>query len=735
MPTRTRRALALVATALFSLVLGVAAPAANAATAPVLATEGTPYRSFGTQPGGIRWAQGFRPTANITVASIALLQSNSPVQAKVAIDILNAGYQVLATGSGQTIPDGAAYGYKFSRLNLDAPVALLANTNYVLRLRGFVENAGFFASRDIYAGGTMFNFDSNQFSYADSDIEFRMYDVPAVVPPPVAPTVTVPADRTVEANTTGGATTSLAVTASDGGTPVTPSCAPSLTGVFPLGTTTVTCTATSAGGTATASFKVTVRDTTAPVLVAHNVTAEATSAGGAAVSYVVTATDIADASPTVACNRASGSVFAIGTTAVTCTATDHAGNTTAPKSLAVIVADTTAPVLATHDIGAEATSASGAAVSYVVTATDVADASPTVACNRASGSTFAIGTATVSCTASDHAGNTSPLSSFRVVVADTTAPVVTATGVTAEATSAAGATVAYAVTATDAADPSPAIACSVPSGSTFAIGTTTVTCTATDHAGNTSAPTTLTVVVADTTAPVVTATGVTAEATSATGATVAYAVTATDAADPSPAIVCSVPSGSTFALGTTTVTCTAPDHAGNTSAPTALHVVVADTTAPVLGALADQAVDATGPSGATVAFSATATDGVDAAVAVACTPASGSTFAVGTTAVTCTATDAAGNTSAAKTFQVTVRGAAEQLQVLGTTVVGVGSGNSLTAKVQEIQSRVAAGDRAGARSALKAFTNQVQAQSGKKISTAQAAALIATAERISALLA
>ena len=52
-------------------------------------------------------------------------------------------------------------------------------------------------------------------------------------------------------------------------------------------------------------------------------------------------------------------------------------------------------------------------------------------------------------------------------------------------------------------------------------------------------------------------------------------------------------------------------------------------------------------------FTATATDAVTTSPAVDCTPASGSTFAVGDTVVTCAAADAAGNV-ATGTFTVTV---------------------------------------------------------------------------------
>ena len=65
-------------------------------------------------------------------------------------------------------------------------------------------------------------------------------------------------------------------------------------------------------------------------------------------------------------------------------------------------------------------------------------------------------------------------------------------------------------------------------------------------------------------------------------------------------------------------------------------------------------VSATSAAGAVVTFSASATDIVDGSVAVSCTPASGSTFAPGTTTVNCTATDAAGNT-ASGSFTVSVK--------------------------------------------------------------------------------
>ena len=59
-----------------------------------------------------------------------------------------------------------------------------------------------------------------------------------------------------------------------------------------------------------------------------------------------------------------------------------------------------------------------------------------------------------------------------------------------------------------------------------------------------------------------------------------------------------------------------------------------------------------------VDYAATATDGVDPTPALACTPASGSEFALGATTVSCTATDTAGN-AVTKSFEVLVLRAPE----------------------------------------------------------------------------
>jgi len=89
--------------------------------------------------------------------------------------------------------------------------------------------------------------------------------------------------------------------------------------------------------------------------------------------------------------------------------------------------DTTPPsITIPHSITAEATSPSGAIVTYQVTATDNVDGPLTPACNPPSGSTFPIGDTTVICTATDKAGNTAK-ATFTVTVQDTTPPDTTIT--------------------------------------------------------------------------------------------------------------------------------------------------------------------------------------------------------------------------------------------------------------------------------------------------------------------
>jgi streptogramin lyase len=92
------------------------------------------------------------------------------------------------------------------------------------------------------------------------------------------------------------------------------------------------------------------------------------------------------------------------------------------------------------------------------------------------------------------------------------------------------------------------------------------------------------------------------------------------------------------------------------------------------------------------------------------------------------------DTVSATSTAVEVKGAAEQLAELAAAVVDVGPGHSLARKVAAIQDDVAASDTAEACSALGAFGNEVDAQTGKKLSTTQAASFDTQAQDIEAAL-
>lgn len=470
-----------------------------------------------------------------------------------------------------------------------------------------------------------------------------------------------PADRILEATSGAGAVASyVAPTATDAvdASPVV-TCVPASGGTFALGSTPVSCTAADGAGNKSAAhtFLITVQDTVAPVVtVPADQTVEATGPNGATASWTgVSATDTVDGPVDATCDKASGAQFPLGSTQVTCSATDAAGNP-GNNSFTITVQDKGAPVVTVPgNMTEEATGPSGAEVRWIgVSAEDTVDGSVPATCSPASGSTFGIATTTVTCSATDNAKNTGS-NAFTVTVRDTTKPTVTVPSqpIVVEATSKDGAAATWAASATDLVDVRLTPTCSPASGAVLGLGQHTVTCTATDTAGNTGTAS-FTVKVLDTTAPAITVpTSLTAEATSASGAIVNYQASATDLVDGATDVVCTPANGSTFALGSTEVTCDTTDAAGNKASRT-FTVAVLDRTAPTVDALGDLTLKASSAAGAVATYTATASDIVDGTIAATCAPASGNTFAVGVTTVSCTARDAAGNISAPATFKVTV---------------------------------------------------------------------------------
>jgi hypothetical protein len=114
--------------------------------------------------------------------------------------------------------------------------------------------------------------------------------------------------------------------------------------------------------------------------------------------------------------------------------------------------------------------------------------------------------------------------------------------------------------------------------------------------------------------------------------------------NPTPTVSCVPPPGSTFQKGVTAVVCTASNSAG--TATCTFTVTVRDLQRPTLicpGTIVTP--NDPGVCSAVVSFTPGVSDNCPGAT-TSCTPPSGSTFLKGSTLVACTATDAAGNTSA-----------------------------------------------------------------------------------------
>jgi hypothetical protein len=464
------------------------------------------------------------------------------------------------------------------------------------------------------------------------------------------------------------------------------------------------------GAKSTAECAIFVHDITRPAIsvpAGGLITAEASSKDGATVGanegYVVSAFDNVDGNLPIVnlseyflCEPPPGALFALdAVTPVLCRAWDSAGNE-GSAGFSVSVVDTTAPTIQVPEsVAVEATGPDGAPADFAVTSEDAVDGEQGADCAPASGSVFPINspgpTTTVACNATDRHGNIAAERTFTVAVHDTTPPAFDKDSVspdlTAEATSSAGAAVTFALpSASDLVDLAHVtVACTPASAQVFPLGDTTVQCDATDSRGNSTKDKALgvafKVTVQDTTPPALS--GVpgdqTLEAVSAAGAPFAYATpTASDLVDGNRPVVCTpapaLATPGTYPLGATAVTCTASDTRGN-GASSGFTVTVVDTTAPTLTLPANITAEATGPGGAAVAFTVSASDAVDASVIPSCSAQSGDTFVLGTTTVNCSATDDAGN-SASGSFMITVRDTTPPAISPHATVNAIASGNS-----------------------------------------------------------
>jgi Bacterial surface protein, Ig-like domain/Domain of unknown function DUF11/HYR domain len=356
-------------------------------------------------------------------------------------------------------------------------------------------------------------------------------------------------------------------------------------------------------------------------------------------------------------------VNTLGDYTITYSVTDAAGNkNTAERTVSVV--DTTPPVISgvadvTATTGTGATSCDAVVTDAqlgTITANDNHDGSVSVTRTGVpSGNVFPAGSTTVTYTATDAAGNTATKTQT-VTVSDDTKPTISAPApVTANDDPSSCTATNVALGTPTTSDNCSAVTVTNDAPSVFPRGTTTVTWTARDAAGNTKTATQA-VTVVDNQAPTLSASNIVVptDPNSCTAVVNFNNLSATDNCD-TPTVTTDIASGTAFAKGTTTVTATAADSSGNQTTKT-FTVTVEDRQAPTItypaaGVVAYLPLNSTATS-TQVSFAVSATDNCSG-VTLNVSPASGSVFPVGTTTVTATATDAAGNQTV-KTFTVTV---------------------------------------------------------------------------------
>jgi hypothetical protein len=233
------------------------------------------------------------------------------------------------------------------------------------------------------------------------------------------PVITCPLDVTVEQETADGTVVQLTATATDI-CDVDVDITSDELAIYPLGTTTVTFTATDdSGNSASCTTTVTVVDTTDPVITCPaDEIVEQETADGTVVPLTATATDICDADPTITSDELA--IYPLGTTTVTFTATDDSGNS-ATCTTTVTVVDTTDPVITCPlDVTVEQETADGTVVQLIATATDICDVDVDITSDELA--IYPLGITTVTFTATDDAGNSATCTTT-VTVVDTTDPI------------------------------------------------------------------------------------------------------------------------------------------------------------------------------------------------------------------------------------------------------------------------------------------------------------------------
>jgi hypothetical protein len=356
--------------------------------------------------------------------------------------------------------------------------------------------------------------------------------------------------------------------------------AQALNAPYPVGTTTITWTATDASNNkSTCTQTVTVTDNQNPIFVTFPVNITVNALANNCASIVMwtkpTASDNCGVASIVSSDpffdAVGYSFLSVGVNTITYTVTDVNGNQSV-RSFTVTVVDNQAPFITLCPGNITVNAADGLCSSVVnwnpPTASDNCPG-VSLSTNHISGETFNVGTTVVTYTATDHSGLVTTCS-FNVTVVDNQLPVITCPASISVANNAGQCGATVAIVAATATDNCPGVTVTgvrsdaLSLGAAYPVGTTTITWTATD-AHNNTATCTQTIVVTDTENPVITCGAPITHTANAGLCSYSFIPTAPAASDNCPGVtVTGVRNDgqaltAAYPVGTTTITWTATD--------------------------------------------------------------------------------------------------------------------------------------------------------------------------------
>lgn len=387
-------------------------------------------------------------------------------------------------------------------------------------------------------------------------------------------------------------------------------------------------------------------DNIAPTAACQNATVALNSSGSATITSATVNNGSSD-NCSISSATVSPTSFGcgnIGNNTVTLHVTDPAGNSANCNATVNIVDNTPPTISCPSNISLSNTGGQcGRAVSYATpTASDNCSYTLARTAGPASGSTFPVGTTTVTYVATDPSGNSSSCS-FTVTINDTQNPTITCPGTVTVAANLGCTASGVSLGNATVSDNCSGVTSSNNGSATYPVGSTTVVWTATDASGNTSTCN-QTVTVLDVQNPTIScpaAVNVNTNTGVCTASSVSLGTpTATDGCS-TPTTTNNAPS--TFLLGPTTVTWTATDGSGNTATCTQV-VTVTDNQIPTVTCPANVTVNAaSGLCTASGVSLGTPTPADNCSVA-STTNNAPSTYSLGVNTVTWTVTDGSGNT-------------------------------------------------------------------------------------------